>query len=131
MITRSRAKMASNSDSVEFEVNNQLDMPNNEEDNTPSDPDSVVETPDDRARGPTPRPQEVSLETLMTLISENNRIINEKIDKQNENHRIISEKLDQNKEEVKQQVPEQIAQMLSIIHICKLFQITTLTYLEP
>ena len=35
--------MASNSDSVEFEINNQLGMPNSEEGNTPSDPDSVVE----------------------------------------------------------------------------------------
>ena len=42
MITRSRAKMASNSDSVDFEINNQLGMPNTKEGNTPSDPDSVV-----------------------------------------------------------------------------------------
>ena len=102
MITRSRAKMASNSD-------------------------SVVETPDDRARGPSPTHQEVNLQTLMALISEkldkqseefrtqigeNSRIIREEI---SENNRLVSEKLDQNKEEMKQQVAEQIAQMRSEI----------------
>ena len=91
--------MASNSDSMEFEINNQLGIPHTEDDNAPSDPNSVVETQDERARWPTPRPQEVSLHMLMELI-------NETFDKQNE-------KLDQHKEEMKQQVSEQIAQMRS------------------
>ena len=80
------------------------DRPNTEEGNTPSDPDSVVETPDDRARGPTPKPQEeVTLQTLMVAMSEMfekqneyYRIINEKIDKQNENNRIIREEISEN-----------------------------------
>ena len=85
--------MASNSDSVEFEINNQLGMPNTEEDNTPSDPNSVVETQDDRARWPTPTHQEVNLHMLMELISKNNKIINEKFDKQNEDNRISREEI--------------------------------------
>ena len=44
MITRRKAKMASNSDSVEFEINNQLGMVNTEEDTAPSDPNSAVES---------------------------------------------------------------------------------------
>ena len=35
MITRSRAKMASNSDSVEFDINNQLGAVNTEDNTTP------------------------------------------------------------------------------------------------
>ena len=46
---------------------------------------SVVKTPDDRARGPSPKPQEeVTLQTLMTLINQSYRTIIEKLDKQNE-----------------------------------------------
>ena len=49
--------------------------------------------------------------------NENNRLIreeiHEKFDKQSEENRLVSEKLDQNKEEMKQQVAEQIAQMRS------------------
>ena len=74
----------------------------------------MVETPDDRARGPSPTPQEVSLQALMALInetfdkqnednrmireeirtqiSENNRLISEKLDKQSEENRLVSEK---------------------------------------
>ena len=88
-----------------------------EEGNTPSDPDSAVETPDDRVRGPMPKTQEeVSLQTLMTLIVENSRIMREEFRTQiGENNRLVSEKLDQNKEEMKQQVAEQIAQICTEI----------------
>ena len=55
----------------------------------------VVETQDDRARGPTPRPQEVSLHMLMELI-------NEKFDKQSENNRLINEKLEKQSEKLDQ-----------------------------
>ena len=46
MITRSKAKMASNSDSVEFDINNQLGAVNTEDNTTPSEPSSVVESPE-------------------------------------------------------------------------------------
>ena len=113
---------------------------------TPSEPSSVVESPEDRARGQTSKPEDVSLQTLMDFIrqcnqlinessrkqEENNKLINEKLDKQKEeNSKLISEKLekqneklDQHKEEMKRQSAEQLAQIrseireyLSLIHI--------------
>ena len=73
MITRRKAKMASNSDSVEFDVNNQLGMVNTEENTTPSEPSSAVESPENRARGQTSKPEDVSLQTLMDFIRQSNQ----------------------------------------------------------
>ena len=41
MITRRHAKMANNSDSMDFEINNQLGVVGSEEDTTPSDKNSA------------------------------------------------------------------------------------------
>ena len=102
MITRRKAKMASNSDSVEFEINNQLGMVNTEEDTTPSDPNSAVESQEERARGQASKPEEMNLQVLMDFIrqqskkqEENNQLINENI-------KIMNEKFDKQKEEQKE-----------------------------
>ena len=118
MITRRKAKMASNSDSVEFDINNQLGMVNTEDNTTPSDPNSAVGSQEERARGQASKPEDVNLQMLMDFIrqqskkqEESNQLINEKLDKQKEEQeessRLISKKLDQHKEEMK----------LSLIHI--------------
>ena len=83
MITRRKAKMASNSDSVEFESNNQLGMGNPEDNTTPSDPNSAAGSQQDRARGQTSKPEDVSLQMLMDFIRQQR-------EKQEESSRLIS-----------------------------------------
>lgn len=92
MITRRRAKMASNSDSVEFDVNNQLGTVNTEDNTTPSEPSSVVESPEDRARGQTSKLEEGTLQMLMEFIRQQN-------EKQKENIKLISEESNRKQEE--------------------------------
>ena len=60
--------MASNSDSVEFDVNNQLGTVDMEENTTPSESSSVVESLEDRARGRTLKLENGSLQILMEFI---------------------------------------------------------------
>ena len=97
MITRRKAKMASNSDSVEFDVNNQLGTVNTEENTTPSEPSSVVESPEDRARGQTSKPEDVSLQMLMEFIRQQSEKQEERSKKQEENiKKLISEKFEKN-----------------------------------
>ena len=52
MITRRRAKMANNSDSMDFEINNQLGVVGSKEDTTPSDNNSA-ENVENRTGGQT------------------------------------------------------------------------------
>ena len=102
MITRRRAKMASNSDSVEFDINNQLGAVNTEDNTTPSEPSSVIESPEDRARGQTSKSEDVSLQTLMDAIRQSNQLIkenNRKLEKQEESIKLIREENNKKQEE--------------------------------
>ena len=140
MITRSKAKMASgSSDSMDFDVNNQLGAPDNGEENSSVEPNMTEETSEVRARGQeSQQPQEsqqqgeVTLQSLMDFMREVRREQNEKFDQQKEeiNQRFdkqnekleenkreqnekldkMNEKLDNHKEEVKQQMAEQFTQ---------------------
>ena len=71
MITRSRAKMAANSDSLEFEINNQLCVVESEEDTTPSNNDSA-ENVENRAGGQTSGLREMNFQLLMDCIRQQN-----------------------------------------------------------
>ena len=120
MLTRSKAKMASSSDSMSFDINNQLGIPNNGEGNM------TEYTSDVRARGlESQQREEVTLQSLMDFMRTQKEeinekfekqkeeingtltVINEKFDKQNEKFDKLNDKLDSHKEEVKQHMNEQ------------------------
>ena len=117
----------SSSDSMNFDINNQQGLPDNEREESPIESQMTEETSDIRARGQeSQQPQEeVTLRALMDFmskkfeetrreqkeeISENLRVINENFTEirreQAENNKVLSEKLDKHKEEVTQQMTE-------------------------
>ena len=116
--------MASSSDSMSFDINNQLGIPDNGEENSTVEPNMTEETSDVRARGQeSQQPQEeVTLRSLMDFMSkkfeenkrEQDEIRREQAEnfaeirrEQAENNKLLSEKLDMHKEEVKQKMAEQ------------------------
>lgn len=100
MITRSRAKMASQNEnpetqSQEFEINNQLGFETTEEDTIQLNVNSVnnVEDNSDRARGHNEEPQEISLSILFEFMKKSN-------EEQKKNNKEEKEKIAQIAEEL-------------------------------
>ena len=106
MITRRRARVANSSESVDFEVNNQIGVVDTGEDTTPSEMNSVENPEKERARGPAHQPREMDFQLLMDFIRQQNEEtrtqINEKLEKQEENNKQINEKLERQEENNKQ-----------------------------
>lgn len=100
MITRSCAKMTNNKDSMNFEINNQLGVAGSQEDNTPSDNNSVenVEV-ENRAGTHTSQHHEMDFQLLMDFIRQQN----DETRKQNdETRKEVNERLEKQKDELEQ-----------------------------
>ena len=118
MITRSRAKMTNNSDSMDFEINNQLSVAGSQEDTTPSDNNSV-ENVENRAGTQTSQHREIDFQLLMDFVRHQNdetrKQINEKLEKQKDeleqHNKQINEKLEKQKDELEKQNAEQFRQL--------------------
>ena len=120
MLTRSKAKMTSSSDSMNFQVNNPQGVPDNKDDDSPIKSQMTEETSNIRARGQESQPQEeVTLRALMDFMNEKFDKQNEKFEKQKEeaneslkvinenNLKVINEKFDKQNEKLEEVRREQ------------------------
>ena len=104
MITRSRAKMATNnnnSESREFDVNNELNIEGREENATPSDDVSACES-EIRAGGQVSQPGEMNLQTLFEFLKQRDEKMTEKLDQQNNDLEKMQEEQNQQNKKLEQ-----------------------------